>query len=398
MYVDTIHHTIEFIEKEMMSKEGGFYSALDADSEGLEGKFYTWDKKEIEVLLGNNSALFCDFYGVTEKGNWEHTNILWITQPIEKFAIERTIHVDELKNIFQKCKEQLIQQREQRVYPGLDDKILLGWNALMNIAYSKAFAATQQEKYRQKSIQHMQFLEKIFLASNGSWYHTYTNGVAKIDAFLDDLSYLIQAYIQLQEITGNQQYVQKAKQLTACVIQHFSEEETGFFYYTPINQKDVIIRKKEVHDGATPSGNALMMHNLYYLGVVLDIPEWKQRVEKVVQHLGMVIIKYPTSFAVWASLIQNIAYGIVEIAIVGQESNIKRDELLSYYIPHKIVQSSNQSLQEYPLLKNRHATNKTLFFICINDACLRPVENVQQAIINLDMASKDHSTNHQINN
>ena len=171
-----------------LSPEGGFYSALDADSEGVEGKFYVWSKEEIESVLGDDAYIFNQFYNVSEKGNWEHTNILHVTLPLEEFARNNNLDVEEFrKTLWQLEGESCCCTRANRVRPLTDDKILLGWNAMMNTAYSKAFAATGNEKYRVLAVQNMKFLlEKFSDGSDGGFFHTYKNGTAKYPAFLDD--------------------------------------------------------------------------------------------------------------------------------------------------------------------------------------------------------------------
>ena len=216
-------------------------------------------------------------------------------------------------------KEKLLQYRNKRIRPGLDDKILLGWNALMITAYCKAYAATLNEHFKHVAVSSMQFLENNFQnIQEESWYHTYKNSIAKIPAFLDDYAYLIHAMIGLQEITGNQDYLTKAKNITQYVVNNFSENNI-FFYYTHKQQTDVIVRKKEVYDGATPSGNGIMALNLQYLGIVFNESSWIERADQMVATLSNAIIKYPTSFGIWSSFLQQKANGIKEIVLTGKE-------------------------------------------------------------------------------
>jgi len=378
LYAATIHQTMQFIEREMLSEENGFYSALDADSEGAEGKFYTWSKIEIEKLLQNDASLFCELYGVEENGNWEHSNILWLNETVEKFAPSKRIDVEELKIKINNWRKILMDERSKRVRPQTDDKILLGWNALMNVACSKAFAATGDENYRQMAIKNMQFLEEKLAAENNNWHHTYKNGHAKIPAFLDDYAYLIQAYIHLQEITGNSDYLIGAKKITEFVLNNFTEEDSGYFFYTHQDQKDIIIRKKEVYDGATPSGNAVMVFNLLYLSVVFDRPDWKHHSQKIIQSLGNAIIKYPTSFGAWISVLQLMVYGINEIVIAGNDAFENIFPILHQYIPNKIFQSTQTEQTLFPLLKGKFNSKKSGFFLCMNYVCNEPIFDMKK--------------------
>jgi uncharacterized protein YyaL (SSP411 family) len=384
-YANAIRHTLAFIERELQNDENGFYSALDADSEGVEGKFYTWNKQEIDALLGEDAAVFSAFYNVTEKGNWEHTNILWITKPLEIFAQENNIPAGELEQKLFASRKKLMSYRDKRIRPLLDDKILLGWNALMNTAYAKAYAALGDVSYKQTAIRNMAFLESKFSCENGSWHHTYKNNKSHIPAFLDDYACLIQSYIHLQEITGAGDYLLKAQKLTGFVIDNFEETDTGFFYYTHRQQSDVIIRKKEVYDGAVPSGNAVMAHNLLYLSIVFDQPEWRERCHSLLGSLGRAIIKYPGSFGVWALAQQQVTQGMLEIAITGQQAKEFLCPVLERFIPNKILQTEETNSHFFPLLagKTGAEVGRTTFYLCKNYACKAPFYTVEELLANV---------------
>jgi uncharacterized protein len=381
LYKETIEHTLEFIERELMSSQSGFFSALDADSEGVEGKFYTWSKIEIDNILGEDASLFSQFYDVSAQGNWEHTNILRVKIPLEDFAAANSLDAAELQEKLELNKALLLSERENRIRPQLDDKILLGWNALMNIAYSKAFAATSNEHYREIAIQSMKFLEeKLFV--EGRWHHTFKE-TARIPAFLDDLAYLAQAYIHLQEITGNGDYLLKARTLTGFIISEYSDESQAMFYYTKTGQEDIIIRKKEIYDGAVPSGNAVMSFVLNYLATIFDIPEWQERSISMTNSLRPLITKYPTSFGLWAQQAQLLVNGINEIAVVGANSNTDHLEILKHYIPNKVLQSAGESDENFPLLKGG-STAETKIYLCKNYVCLKPFNTVNDLVVALE--------------
>ncbi len=376
IYSTTIEETISFIQREMLSPEGAFYSALDADSEGVEGKYYTWQKTEIDQVLGEDSALFCKIYNVSEKGNWENTNILWLPESPENFLKTNEIDPSELYHKLKQCREKLRIARESRIRPALDDKILLGWNALMVIALCKSYAATSTDLYLQLAENNILFLEKNMRDHSGNWYHTWKNGQAHIPAFLDDLAYLIQAYIHLQEVTGKPDYLLKAKSLTEKVLAGFLDEDGVFFYYTSHDQQDVIVRKKEVYDGATPSGNGMMASNLFYLSVIFEHSDWKQQSDHMLLSLGKAIINYAGSFGVWSINFQDRIYGMREIVITGEHAPQYLKELNKQFIPCRVLQSSNSNGENFPLLKGRTGKNKTEIFLCRDYICLKPEETV----------------------
>jgi uncharacterized protein YyaL (SSP411 family) len=371
-YREAIEQSIAFIDRELSNGEGGYYSSLDADSEGIEGKYYIWDKAEIDVVLGQDAALFNTFYGVTTEGNWEAANILTRTtddplQPAQQEILER-------------ARQRLLERRNSRVRPALDDKILLGWNALLNIGLSKAYAALGEDRYRSMAIANMDFLRSRFRGSGIHHYHHAYKGEARVPAFLDDYAPLISALLHLQEITGNGEYLMEAKDLLQFVIRHFDEPDTGFFFYTHDGQKDVLLRKRDVYDGATPSGNSMMASNLLYLGIVFDEKEWIARANRMAAALHRPVTSYPGSFGVWATLFQALTYSIPEVVITGHRPENARKEFLAHLIPYRVFQSSKEENTQFPLLKDKPAGQDPLIFVCQNYACQLPVNEVATAI------------------
>lgn len=381
-YREVIEETIAFAERELMHPQHGFYSALDADSEGVEGKFYVWQKSEIDELLGKDADLFCEYYDVTNQGNWEGENILRVKKPLPEFAEQKNMSVAELQVFLQKTKGKLLDHRAQRIRPSLDDKIILGWNALMNTACSKAFEATGNERYRHIAIANMQFLLAKFRSGKTAMYHTWKNNVAKYPAFLDDYAFLVQALMQLYEVTTDQGWLMEAKEITGHVLQHFSEKGTGFFYYTSDEQADVIVRKKEIYDGAVPSGNSVMAWNLWRLSVFFDEPGWKERSMELVSSLVPMIVRYPTSFGVWNGLLMEMINGTDEIAVIGVNAYEIHRKILQEFLPHRVLMTALQEDDKFPVLKNKKATDPASIYLCRNFSCLEPV-NTFSALMSL---------------
>ncbi len=389
-YKEVIDETIGFVQRELMHPDGGFYSALDADSEGEEGKFYVWQYQEVKNLLGNDAEIFCQFFDITERGNWEDKNILRIKKPLKLFVEEKNISIDELKTIIKKGKSILLGGRSKRMRPALDDKIILSWNALMNTACSNAFAATGKDEYRQLAIDNMQFLLRHFKSkSDGHFYHSWKNNKAKNFAFLDDYAFLIRALLHLQEMSGNPDSLFKAKEIAEYVIRNFSENETGFFFFTDLKQQDVILRKKEVYDGATPSGNATMAYNIYQLSILFNIPEFRERAKKMVTSLSTAIIRYPTSFGVWDGLLMEIINGTWEIVVVGGKSSSSAKQILAEYIPHKVFMTSPTGNEELPLLAGKQPSNAPLIYLCKDYLCLKPLGEVTELFKLLNIRNKN---------
>ena len=370
-YKITIDETLAFVERELMHSDGGFYSALDADSEGVEGKFYTWSAQEIKHHLKNDATIFTAYYGITEEGNWEHTNILHTPQSAAIIAQSFGISETELLQIIAKCKSVLMEERSKRIRPQTDDKQLLGWNALMNTAFSKAYAATGNKNYLTRAQQNMTHLIDHFKDSDGDgWFHTYKNGTAKTPAFLDDYAYLIEALIQLQTVSGDFYWLEKAGHITEYVNDHFMEEGTGFYFYTHDAQTDVILRKKEVYDGATPSGNAVMVSNLLHLGVVYGKDRYMSLSKKTCLSLLPAIIKHPGSFGVWASLVQFHLQGIRELTLVGPGVLPYLEAAIPLFRPNLILNISENRLTNIQAISDKIIDNQQVMFqLCENYTC-----------------------------
>ncbi len=367
-YKIVIEQTIAFLDREL-SNGYAYFAALDADSEGEEGKFYTWSYEEINKLLPKEiMASFCAYYQITNEGNWEHTNILWTQENFLKGQSDD----------FKKAKEILFAHRTKRVRPGLDHKIILSWNNFMVTALCKCYAALGKEEYKTKAILLMSWVEdNFFNAKEQFYYHTITNGTKKAFAFLDDYASLIQGYIHLQEITGELSYLKKAKSLTEYVIKHFGDEEKVFFYYTPNYQKDILLRKKENYDGAQPSGNSLMCYNLLYLSTVFSKPEWELQAQQMIHSMRRVMLQYPSSFGFWNQSFLLLAEGFTELVAIGAEGGQKRSILLAKYLPFKILLFSQQQDPEIGLLEGREVLENQ-YFICKNKSCSAPIADWHQ--------------------
>ena len=252
----------------------------------------------------------------------------------------------------------------------------------MITACCKAYAATGEAVYLKLAENNIIFLEKNFRDAEANWHHTWKAGQAKHPAFLDDYAYLIQAYIRLQEVTGNGAYLLSAKKMVDKVVANFADNETSFFWYTGSTQTDIIIRKKEVYDGAVPSGNAVMTENLLYLSVVFNIPEWKIQALTMLESLSMAIVRHPTSFGIWGLLLQSTVNGINEIAITGIEASKLLKEVNKQYIPNKIIQSAALGSNNFPLLEGKFANlNNNFIYLCRDYNCQKPVPTAEDLIM-----------------
>jgi uncharacterized protein YyaL (SSP411 family) len=374
IYQNIIQATFEFLQRELYNGEGGYYAALDADSEGVEGKFYTWSYDEIKETI--DPAIFDAFvayYQVEQNGNWEHTNILWTQNDIEKEWEPAWKY--ELKKLFD--------LRAVRIRPALDHKIILGWNAMCIVGLCKMYAATGNVLYKDAAIECMDWLESnLYHADANFFYHSIANGTPKAPAFLDDYANLIQAYIQLQEITGNTNYLIQAKKWMDYVLIHFIDEEGLYFYYTASYQKDVIIRKKESYDGAQPSGNALICSSLHYLGHVFDDSNWTLHAEKMIHSMRPTLLQYPSSFGFWAQTFFQMSTGMTELVGVGPTVQESLPALNAVFLPNTIRITSQVQDDRIPLLKDKECIDNQ-YFICKNKTCAPPMPEIGLILANI---------------
>jgi uncharacterized protein YyaL (SSP411 family) len=366
-YKIVIYQTLQFIDKELSNKEGAFYAALDADSEGVEGKYYTWNYDELKLIVPEkNFEAFCAYYQIEKKGNWEHTNILWTQHDFLMSEAEE----------FKTIKQKLLTVREKRIRPGLDHKIILSWNNLMIIALCKAAAALSDKRLVMKAVKLMQWIEdNMYNEKEGYFFHVNTDQKNSTPAFLDDYASLIQAYIYLQEITGDTHYVHKAKHWTVYVQAHFIDEEQTFYYFTPAYQKDLVIRKKENYDGAQPSGNAIMSYNMLYLANMFSVTEWNQQARKMMFTMRKMILQYPASFSVWSQSFVILYLGFVELVSIGSKAKTEQLAILEPFLPQRMTLFTDKSDQLISLLSYKQNIDNQ-YYICKNSTCLPPISNM----------------------
>ncbi len=387
LYKSTIAATIQFAQRELMSPEGGFYAALDADSEGEEGKFYVWTQAEIEQIVGEDAPLICDYYNITTTGNWEGgKNILYKNMPDATFAQKHEITKDELQQRLQNARQKLLKARSQRVRPGLDDKIITGWNGLMLKGLVDAYAATGQSEYLTLALKNAQFIDQHLRKQGKDAYtlwHTYKERKADLPAYLDDYAFVADAFVSLYQVTFDEQWLHKAGQIIQHTLHHFHDEEEGFFYYTD-DQSSLIARKKEIFDNVIPSSNAAMIKNLHTLGLLLDNARYTELAENMLAQMLKLVKTEPAFLSHWANALTYFVQPTAEVAIVGPEFEAYGKQLSSHYHPHKVV-CGTQSKSDLPLLQNREAVHgKTTLYVCYDKACMLPVHTVEEAIGQLE--------------
>ncbi|WP_202552433.1 thioredoxin domain-containing protein [Ginsengibacter hankyongi] len=380
LYKRIVYETIAFVKRELTSPEGGFYSSLDADSEGEEGKFYVWSKDEIKEILGSDAEIFSDYFGITSKGNWEPgKNIPDIIEGEKDIEKKYDLSADQLQNKIDELKLQVLKARGKRIRPQTDDKILTAWNALMTKGLIDAYEAFDEKDFLQMAETNIGFLLKNISTKENALYRNYKNGKATIPAFLDDYSFMISALIDYYQVNFNENYLQKANDLTQYVEQHFYDKTTGMYFYTDDQHSNLIARKMEVPDNVIPSSNSEMAKNLLLLGLYFENNSYESQSAQLVKNVIDDIKKNPSYYSNWAQVVALQIKPPYEVAILGNDWQQKLSEFHKQYLPNTIylggVNEGNLSL-----LQNKLVSGKTFIYVCENKTCQLPVESVEAAM------------------
>lgn len=378
-----------WLQREMTADNGGFYSALDADSEGEEGKFYVWKSDEIKNILGKDTALVEAYYSIQEKGNWEHgNNILIRNKPDKLFLEENKLSPEEWNTILQQARQKLLLARNKRPHPGLDDKIITAWNAMTVSGLADAYRATGKQAYLEAAEKNIAFLESE-LSDGERLYRSFKGKRSSTVGFLDDYAFLIQAYINLYQVTFKEEYLEKAKSWTDYTLNHFFDPKEEFFFYTDQHGEKLISRKKEIFDNVIPSSNAVMARNLFCLGTILDEEQWKERAENMTASLTKLIVTEPGYMSQWSiSLLEN-KQPMAEVVFMGDDLHKLRADFQRHYYPFAISMGARKE-SSLPLLEGKFAVDgKTTIYVCFNKACKLPVFTVNDAEAQIGQLSKN---------
>jgi len=380
VYAEVISKTLDFVKGEMTSPDGGFYSSLNADSEGEEGKFYVWTKDEIQRIVEPKAAdLLIGFYQVTDSGNWENgKNVLHRKVTKEEFARQKGITLSESNTLLAAGEAKLLAARNTRVRPSLDDKILLSWNALMMRGYIDAYFALGTSEYLQAAITNAQFIKKNMMRDGGQLWRNYKDGKANIDAFLDDYALLARAFIQLYQATYDVHWLKEAKSVTEYTIAHFYDKTSGLFFYTSDASESLIARKMELPDYVLPSSNSVLAEVLYLLGEYYSEDSYIQMSKSMLNQVTKDMTTVGPYYANWASLMGVISYRPFEVAIMGKDAMAKSKEMQAHYLPTSLFMGGEK--EDLPLLENKYIEGRTIIYVCRNKTCKQPEEDVVSAL------------------
>lgn len=377
-YASVIQETINWLQEEMLSPENAFYSAIDADSEGIEGKYYVWNSTELELILNEDYPLFKDYYSIDEFGKWEEeNNILIRLIDDESFCNEHSISVENLQIKVKEWKTKLNKVRETRIKPHRDEKVLTSWNALLVTGLCDSYQALKVDDYLDTAKNVMNFiLENQW---NGeTLFRNYKDNKTTIPGFLDDYALTIEALIKLFETTAELHFIETAHELAEETINQFYNHKNKMFAYKSHYDTPLVNETFEIYDNVISSSNSVMANNLFRLGKILHQEKYIEQAKQMLANVEDNIFDHPTGFANWINLYLNFTYAFKEIVITGKESKNYLKEIQENFIPNAVFIASEKEHLE--ITKNRFEENKTSIHICSNYTCQLPVYTIKDAL------------------
>jgi uncharacterized protein YyaL (SSP411 family) len=394
LYRKVAEEIFEYVIRDMTDSSGGFYSSEDADSEGEEGKFYTWTRDEILNALGEEEGdLFCRYFDVTKEGNFEHgKSILNIPVPLEEFSEKNGIPQDRLEKVIASGKKKLFYLREERVRPGRDEKVLTAWNGLMLTAFAEAANILGRDDYREVAVRNAEFLLDE-LMRDGRLFRTYKDGKASLNAYLEDYAFLSEGLIALYEATFELKFFESARGLADVMIERFWDEADSGFFFTSSDHEELITRTKDYFDNAIPSGNSSASIALLKLHLLTQEPRYMRCAADILRAMKQTMTKYPSAFGYLMCVLDFYLSEPKEIAIIGSpdshEVRLYIEEIYSRYLPNKVVAASlegeNEAAETIKLLMGRKSIDgKPTAYVCRNYTCLAPATSAEELAARLE--------------
>jgi uncharacterized protein YyaL (SSP411 family) len=369
--------TLGYIKREMLDERGGFYSTQDADSEGEEGKFFVWTPGEIEKILGEGDAqVFNFFYDVSDDGNFEGKNILNVKFTVESAARALNKDLDDVEAILYKSRQKLFAEREKRVKPHRDEKIITAWNGLMLAAFAEAAAILQDNEYLTVARNGADFL-LAELQRDGRLLRTWKDGRSKLDAYVEDYANLADGLLELYQASGEARYLNESKRLTDVMIDEFWDKENGGFFFTSHDHESLIVRNKDLTDNATPSGNSAASDVLLKLSKIISDESYERFATKILSISAKQAERYPQGFGRALSVMEFSIAPTKEIVIVADDEGKLMANVYDQYLPNKVVvngRTQGGHSQSLPLLDGRTAIDgKPTVYVCEEMVCQKPV-------------------------
>lgn len=385
LYKKRVVETLNFVESELMAANGAFYSSLDADSKNKsnkleEGAYYAWKKEELQTLLKSDFALFQRYFNVNEEGLWANGNyILFTNQSDKEFALQNKLTLTALEAKIKKWKQILATARSKRAKPHLDDKTLTSWNALMIKGYVSAYRAFKNPHYKEIALKNANFIVNNQIQKDGSLNHSYKEGKSSISGFSEDYATVGDAFISLYQITLDEKWLTRSKQVTDFALAHFWDKKSNLFYFTSNASANLIARKMEIADNVIPGSNSILAHNLFLLGHYYSNENYAEIAQKMLNNVKQDALQSPTEYYNWLGLMLNYTDDYYEVAISGKDAFAKTSQLQSYYLPNILIAGAAKE-SKLPLLQDRYTDDETYVYVCVNKACKMPERDVAIAV------------------
>ena len=387
--------TFDYVAREMTDAGGAFYSTQDADSEGVEGKFFVWTTEEINELLGaEDGRLVSAYYGATEEGNFEEKNILHVPRPVETVAAELNVAVELLREAVERSKPVLFAAREKRVKPGRDEKAIAAWNGMMLTSFAEAACVLERADYLRIAERNAEFILTT-LRREGALLHVYKDGQAKHHAYLDDYACVASGLLSLYEATGTTRWLTECLSLTGQMCEEFWDEADGGFFYTSERGEQLIVRNKDFMDNATPAGNSVAAELLLRLALLTENQDYGRKAVTIFRLLRDQMARYPSAFGYLLGALDFYLSTPKEIVVVGEhgadDSNALLREVWTRYLPNKVVAQAAENDAEasgvLPLLRERPTLGgRATAYVCENYTCRQPVNTAAELASQLDAA------------
>jgi uncharacterized protein YyaL (SSP411 family) len=397
VFKKTAREIIEYVIRDMTSEEGGFYSAEDADSEGKEGRFYTWAYDELEKILTLEELdLVARFYNARKEGNFTSEsgekgveNIFYQSNSTEDYAKLSHINQEKLKDDLERIRKKLFQRRKKRVHPEKDDKILTDWNGLMIAALAKAAQVFDDKTYVEKAEEAVKFISKNLMLENNKLLHSYRKGKAEIDGYADDYAFFILGLIELYQVTFNSRYLKMSLDLNKYLIDHFWDKADGGLYFTSDIGEKSLVRTKEAFDGAIPSANSVTMYNFVRLARITGDAGLEEKARQIGSAFSDEIMKTPGGYSQLMSSLDFAIGPSFEIVVVGKKDEEDTQNMIRYinsiYLPNKVVILKDLVVKGLliaelaPFVKDyTQIKNQATVYVCRNHQCQSPVTDIEK--------------------
>lgn len=381
LYKQIVEETLDWVKREMLSEEGGFYSALDADSEGVEGKFYVWDEREIEELLGENAKLAKAYFDVSSMGNFEGHNILNIKHTDERVAERFGLSIEELYQKLAKVKETLFKARAKRIRPSLDDKVLCSWNSLMLMGFAEVGRILVRQDYIDIAVKNAELIHKKMFV-NGRLKHSYKAGVAKVEGMLEDYSYYGLALVSLYQATFDSKWLLLAIEMVEAITKHFADGKRGGFFSTADDGEKLLVRPKDYFDSSQPSDNGAAAELLFVLSRYTGNADWEKLALGSIKTMSEAMKEQPNGFGTLLCVLDQFLKPSQEIALIGESKEFIA-EINKHFLPYAVkalsINADNDLALQVPFLQRKDKLEgKATIYVCGNNVCWLPVTNTEE--------------------